>query len=285
MPWRPWRHKLGPSGREAIVDMEHPLLPTVGLTCQDPVAGLNADNPIRLYGRTRRAPRTPFATTNAVGGDGPFQVSGSYGRAYRLSGNRMIRFRPDTAPTTALGWSAVMGASRKTVVCGLTPTGTSTSNANTYSLPRIWGDTGLYLGMHRGNAGGAGDRIWAYNYSGGDHKAGVTYTVGQPLVFAYTHNGTTLRAYKDGRFVQSAASGATDDTTGSLVAGAQRTGFGDDDVHFLYFYDRVLSPGQVAEVSLNPWAFFLEKAPTRYFVPTGAPVTGKPWTYQRMMSA
>jgi hypothetical protein len=117
-----------------------------------------------------------------------------------------------TSSMMASGWQ-----SSKTVSLWVQPTGSSTcTSQDPGSCDAIFGDRPRTWGISRGVIGGQ-DRIWIWNYDGTFDRVGVPYTVGEWIQIALVHGGGTLTAYKNGVAVGSIASGATQQTTGTVL--------------------------------------------------------------------
>lgn len=64
------------------------------------------------------------------------------------------------------------------------------------------------MGLTRANVSGAGDRVYAYAYSGGSQRASAPYTKGEWTHFAWWLDSTTLKLFKNGVLADSAPCGS-----------------------------------------------------------------------------
>lgn len=287
MHLRYWRHRVKPP-LGTPTDPTHPLLPTFGLTfLRYEDSGTNAQ--IGAIGTLAQSGYN--AEVNFAAGTAPQPTGNVYGRAAVFDGvdDRVAPRDRDGNPFT---WNTVMSTTAKTVVCGLTITGTAAAETAVYELPAIFSDSGAaFLGMHRGDYNSNGDAIYAYNYDGSEDTVKISFTVGKPIVAAYTHDGVTLSGYGDGALTAQSASGTTTDVSGTLTIGRDydATAFLACSMEFIYFYNRVLTAGQIASLSASPYQFFYFGRPlsalSAFPVVTaagggggGAAQTGKIWS-------
>lgn len=176
------------------------------------------------------------------------------------------------ASGTAVQWGTLMGASAKSLVAGVTPTGSPSAAGAAYLLGQIIGDTGQYMGMFRGNRNAEGDAFYIYNWDGTEDVVRIPFTLGRMHTLAYSHDGTTLLASLNGGSAGSTASGATQVTTGTLRIGKQSAGANPfvGTVHFLYMFNRALPQASLNALTDEPYAFLRPVIRKRYFVPTTA---------------
>lgn len=284
MVWRPWRSIIQPDPSIEVVAQEnHPLYPTLGFTFRTMDLDLGAVQRVRAIG-TRGNYQ---ATGNPGAATAPRLVRGEYGQAVNFDGID-DHLRIQTSSATDVAWTTFMGVSRKSMLAGITVLGAASASVNTYGLKGICLDTGGYTGLTRGDRNAAGDGLWVYNWDGGDDFVGpMPFTVGVPVSVGMTHDGTTMRGYIDRREFGSAASGPTADTSGIFRLGINHSV---DEIeatfHWIYFYNRVLTPYEMLWGMAEPWAFYLQRQRRAYFIPTAAAPTAKPAThYFRQMSA
>jgi hypothetical protein len=119
--------------------------------------------------------------------------------------------------------SAYFSNTTGTVMAWCRPTGTSPSEAQSYTGRGIVAHNGGYWGIFRATVGGL-DRIWAYNWDSNEDKVGFTYTVDEWVHVAWQHAGGNLSIYKNGVLQGTVASGTTQNFFGNMNVGGGYNG-------------------------------------------------------------
>ncbi len=128
------------------------------------------------------------------------------------------------------------------------PSVAGTNEGQSYTGDMIVSGT-YFAGISQASIGGE-DRLWAFNWDGGEDRVGATYNVGEWVHLTWVHGGGQLSLYKNGALVGSVPSGNTQNLGVEVRIGNAQSfgkhfnGYIDD----LQFYNFALSANQVAQL-------------------------------------
>lgn len=117
--------------------------------------------------------------------------------------------------------SNFISASAFTVLVVVRHRDTKVGTSDSYNNEAILADDGGYFGLHTNGPSGTGSiQVLGYNWDGNDDKAAAVIGANNVWsVLVYTHGSGTLSLYRNGGTATTAASGDTEDLSGTLELG------------------------------------------------------------------
>ena len=155
----------------------------------------------------------------------------------------------DDEATNSTAFSTLITASAGTFCIWYRPVGTPTTESNIWKNDGLVADgTSQYVGLHRANISGGGDRIYAYNWDSNEDRIGALLTVGTWNHWTWLHTGGNLSLFKDGVSQGSIASGDTGNLLGTLRLGKSSglSNWLEGDLAELAIWNVALSPLEIA---------------------------------------